>query len=85
VLYLFIINTCKDRKLSCVMTQQIFARIRGLITATAHKTGRNPKIESRSDLLFIEIVTESKTCHIYKAVLLTIKVAARNASGASNS
>jgi hypothetical protein len=32
--------------------------------------------------MFVEIVTESKTCHIYKAVLLTIKVVARNVSGA---
>ncbi len=32
--------------------------------------------------MFVEIVTESETCHIYKAVLLTIKVAARNVSGA---
>jgi hypothetical protein len=31
-----------------------------------------------------EIVTESKTCHIYKAVLLTIKVVARDASSARN-
>jgi hypothetical protein len=31
--------------------------------------------------VFVEIVTESETCHIYKAVLLTIKVAARNTSG----
>jgi hypothetical protein len=33
--------------------------------------------------VFIEIVIESGTYRIYKAVLLTIKVAARNASGAS--
>jgi hypothetical protein len=32
--------------------------------------------------VFVEIVTESEIYHIYKAVLLTIKVAARNASGA---
>jgi hypothetical protein len=51
----------------------------------AHEAGRNPKIESQSDLMFVEIVTESETCHIYKVVLLTIKVAARNASEASNS
>jgi hypothetical protein len=31
--------------------------------------------------MLVEIVTESKTCHIYKTVLLTIKIAARNASG----
>jgi hypothetical protein len=30
--------------------------------------------------MFVEIVIESETCHIYKAVLLTIKVAARNVS-----
>jgi hypothetical protein len=52
---------------------------------TAHGARRNLKIESRSDLVFVEIVTELKSCHIYKAVLLTIKVATRNASGASNS
>jgi hypothetical protein len=34
--------------------------------------------------VFIDIVTESKTCHIYKMVLLTIKVTAHNVSGASN-
>jgi hypothetical protein len=33
--------------------------------------------------VFEEIVTESKTCRIYKAVLLTIKVAVRNASRTS--
>jgi hypothetical protein len=32
--------------------------------------------------VFIEIVTESETYHIYKVVLLTIKVAARNVSRA---
>jgi hypothetical protein len=35
--------------------------------------------------VFIEIVIKSKTCHIYKVVLLTIKVAIHNASRASNS
>jgi hypothetical protein len=32
--------------------------------------------------VFTEIIAESETYHIYKAVLLTIKVAARNVSGA---
>jgi hypothetical protein len=32
--------------------------------------------------VFVEIVTESETGHIYKAVLLIIKVAVRNISGA---
>jgi hypothetical protein len=31
--------------------------------------------------VFVEIVTESETYNIYKVVLLTIKVAARNVSG----
>jgi hypothetical protein len=68
-----------------VTTSQIFAWTRGPITVTTHEAGRNPKIASRSNLVFIEIITESETYHIYKAVLLTIKVAARNASGASDS
>jgi hypothetical protein len=68
-----------------VTTPQIFVWTRGPITAMAYEAGRNPKIESRSDIVFVEIVTESETCHIYKVVLLTIKVVARNASGASNS
>jgi hypothetical protein len=50
-----------------------------------HEVGRNSKIESQSDLMFVKIVTESEICHIYKTVLLTIKVAARNTFGASNS
>jgi hypothetical protein len=33
----------------------------------------------------IEIITESETYHIYKAVLLTIKVADCNTSDTSNS
>jgi hypothetical protein len=32
--------------------------------------------------VFVEIVTELETCHIYKAVLLIIKVAAYNVSRA---
>jgi hypothetical protein len=35
--------------------------------------------------VLIKIVTESKICHIYKTILLTIKIAAYNASGACNS
>jgi hypothetical protein len=31
--------------------------------------------------MFVEIVIELETCHIYKAVLLTIKAAASNVSG----
>jgi hypothetical protein len=35
-----------------------------------HEDGCNPKIEFQLDV-FIVIVTESETCHIYKAVILT--------------
>jgi hypothetical protein len=66
------------------MIPQIFIRTGDPITVAAHEVGRNPKIESYSDVCVVEIVTESKTCHMYKAVLLTIKVAAHNASGAPN-
>jgi hypothetical protein len=58
-----------------VTTPQIFAQTKGLITVMAHEAEHKPKIESQSDLVFVEIVTGSETCHIYKAVLLTIKVA----------
>jgi hypothetical protein len=34
--------------------------------------------------MFVRVVTELKTCYIYKAVLRTIKVACRNLSDASN-
>jgi hypothetical protein len=68
-----------------VTTPQIFARTRGPITTTAHEAGRNTKIESWSDHVFVEIVTESEIYHICKAVLLTIKVAVHNISRVSNS
>jgi hypothetical protein len=68
-----------------VTTPQIFTRTRDPITVMVHEAKRSPKIESRLDLMFVEIVTESKTCHIYKMVLLTIKVVVHNASGVSNS
>jgi hypothetical protein len=67
------------------MIPQIFTRIRRPIIITVYEAGRNPKMMSRSDLVFVEIVTESKNYHIYKVVLLTIKVAARNASESTNS
>jgi hypothetical protein len=53
---------------------QIFIRTRGPITVMAHEAGCNPKIVPVR-CVFVKIVTESETCHIYKAVLLTIKVA----------
>jgi hypothetical protein len=34
--------------------------------------------------VFVSVVTELKTCHIYKAVLRIIKIAVHNLSGASN-
>jgi hypothetical protein len=56
----------------------------GAITATAYEDGRIPKIVP-IECVFVEIVTESKICHFYKSVLLTIKVAARNVYGTNNS
>jgi hypothetical protein len=35
--------------------------------------------------VFVEIVIESETYHIYNVILLTIKIAAHNTSGVSNS
>jgi hypothetical protein len=67
-----------------VMIPQIFSRARSPITVMTHEAGCNPKIVPVR-CVFVEIVTESETCHIYKAVLWIIKVATRNASGASNS
>jgi hypothetical protein len=34
--------------------------------------------------MFVKVVTELETCHIYEVVLQTIKVAAYNLLGASN-
>jgi hypothetical protein len=34
--------------------------------------------------VFVKVVTELKTCHIYEVVLRTIKIAARNLLGTSN-
>jgi hypothetical protein len=65
------------------MIPQIFIQTGGLITAMAHEAGYNPKIEIPVRCVFVEIVTESETCHIYKPVLLTTKVAAHNTSGVS--
>jgi hypothetical protein len=65
------------------MIPQIFIRTGGPITTMTHEAGRNPKIVLVG-CVFVEIVTESETCHIYKAVLLTIKVAVCNASGHKN-
>jgi hypothetical protein len=67
-----------------VTIPQIFTQTRGPITVTTHGVEGNPKIVPVR-YVFVKIIIESETYHIYKAVLLTIKVAARNASGASNS
>jgi hypothetical protein len=63
-----------------VTIPQIFTRVRGPIAAMAHEAGCNPEIVSVG-CVFVEIVTQSEICHIYKGVLLTIKIAARNSFG----
>jgi hypothetical protein len=54
-----------------------------LSTATEHEArcGLNNSFDR---MLFIRIVTELETYHIYKAVLQTIKVAVCNSSGILN-
>jgi hypothetical protein len=64
------------------MIPQIFTRARGPLAASAHEVGA-AQVRVLIGCVFVEIVTESETCHICRAVLLTIYVAARNSSGAS--
>jgi hypothetical protein len=64
-----------------VTTPQIFTRARGPLAASAHEVG-TAQVRVLIGCVFV-IVTESETCHICRAVLLTILVAARNSSGAS--
>jgi hypothetical protein len=50
---------------------QIFTRARGPLAASAHEVG-TAQVRVLIGCVFVEIVIESKTCHIYRAVLLTI-------------
>jgi hypothetical protein len=65
-----------------VTIPQIFTRAKGLLAASAHEVGA-AEVRVLIGCVFVEIITESETCHICRAVILTIYVAACNSSGAS--
>jgi hypothetical protein len=50
---------------------QIFTRARGPLAASAHEVG-TVQVRVLIGCVFVEIVTESETRHICRAVLLTI-------------
>jgi hypothetical protein len=50
---------------------QIFTRAMGPIAASAHEVG-TAQVRVLIGCMFVEIVTESGTCHICRVVLLTI-------------
>jgi hypothetical protein len=54
-----------------VTIPQIFTRARGPLAASAHEVGA-AQIRVLIGCVFVEIVIESETCHICRAVLLTI-------------
>jgi hypothetical protein len=54
-----------------VTISQIFTRARGPLAVSAHEVG-TAQVRVLIGCVFVEIVIESKTCHIYRAVLLTI-------------
>jgi hypothetical protein len=54
-----------------VTIPQIFTRVRGPLAASAHEVGTT-QVRVLIGCVFVEIVTESKICHICRAVLLTI-------------
>jgi hypothetical protein len=64
--------TCLENfTFSFVTIPQIFTRARGSLAASAHEVG-TAQVRVLIECLFVEIVIESETCHIYRAVLLTI-------------
>jgi hypothetical protein len=54
-----------------LMIPQIFTRARGPLAASAHEVGM-AQVRVLIGCVFVEIVIESETCHICRAVLLTI-------------
>jgi hypothetical protein len=50
---------------------QIFTWARGTLAASAHEVG-TIQVRILIGCVFVEIVTESETCHICRAVLLSI-------------
>jgi hypothetical protein len=57
--------------LKILMIPQIFTQARGPLAASAHEVGTS-QVRVLIGCVFVEIVTESETCHICSAVLLTI-------------
>jgi hypothetical protein len=62
---------CSTRMVVKVTIPQIFTRARGPLAASAHEVGTT-QVRVLIGCVFVEIVTESETCHICSAVLLTI-------------
>jgi hypothetical protein len=54
-----------------VTIPQIFTRVRGPLAASAHEVG-TVQVRVLIGCVFVEIVIESETRHIYRTVLLTI-------------
>jgi hypothetical protein len=50
---------------------QIFTRVRGPLAASAHEVDK-AQVRILIGCVFVEIVIESKICHICRPVLLTI-------------
>jgi hypothetical protein len=65
------------------MIPQICARVMGPAAVTAHEAGCS-LVRVLIRCIFVRVVTELKTCHIYEAVLWTIKAVICNLSGVSN-
>jgi hypothetical protein len=53
------------------MIPQMFTRAMGPLTASAHEVSA-AQVRVLIGCVFVEIVTESETCHICRAVILTI-------------
>jgi hypothetical protein len=54
-----------------VTIPQIFTRARGPLAASAYEVGA-AQVRVLIGCMFVEIVTESETCHICREVILTI-------------
>jgi hypothetical protein len=54
-----------------VTIPQIFTQVRGSLAASAHEVD-TAQVRVLIECVFVEIVIESETCHICRAVLLTI-------------
>jgi hypothetical protein len=66
-------NVCRIavRQVLVPTIPQMFTRARGPLAASAHEVGTT-QVRVLIGCVFVEIVIELKTCHICRAVLLTI-------------